>query len=89
VALLSPACLSFDSEMQMITNHNKSRYFSVQLGIFSLKVFCGGWVVGGGLQVTLVFCFGPKHNNCSLDLNLDQAEQQAESITGANPDENK
>ena len=67
--------LSFDSEMQMITNHNKSRYFSVQLGIFSLKVFCGGWVVGGGLQVTLVFCFGPKHNNCSLDLNLDQAEQ--------------
>ena len=31
---------------------------------------------GGGLQVTLVFCFGPKPKFCSFDLDLDQAEQQ-------------
>ena len=31
--------------------------------------------VGGGLKVTLVFCFGPKPNFCSFDLDLDQAEQ--------------
>ena len=32
---------------------------------------------GGGLKVTLVFCFGPKPKFCSLDLDLDQAEQYA------------
>ena len=30
---------------------------------------------GGGLKVTLVFCFGPKPKFCSFDLDLDQAEQ--------------
>ena len=31
---------------------------------------------GGGLKVTLVFCFGPKPKFCSFDLDLDQAEQK-------------
>jgi hypothetical protein len=30
---------------------------------------------GGGLKVTLVFCFGQKPKFCSFDLDLDQAEQ--------------
>ena len=29
----------------------------------------------GGLKVTLVFCFGPKPKFGSIDLDLDQAEQ--------------
>ena len=33
-------------------------------------------VGGGGSKVTLVFCFGPKPKLCSLDLDLDQAEQK-------------
>ena len=33
------------------------------------------YVVGGGLKVTLVFCFCPKPKFCSFDLDLDQAEQ--------------
>ena len=30
---------------------------------------------GGGSKVNVVFIFGPRLNLCSLDLNLDQAEQ--------------
>ena len=31
---------------------------------------------GGGLKVTLVFCFGPKQKFCSVDLDLNKAEQK-------------
>ena len=32
-------------------------------------------MVGGGLKMTLVFCFGPKPKFSSFDLDLDQVEQ--------------
>ena len=36
--------------------------------------------MGGCLRVTLVFCFGPKPKFCSLDLDLDQAEQNQDDL---------
>ena len=40
-------------------------------------------VVVGGLNVTLVFCFGPKLKFCSFDLDLDQAEQKMKTSADA------
>ena len=48
---------------------NTSFYLPLSL----IKLFW--WVVVGGLQVTLLFCFGPKVKFWYFDLNLDQAEQ--------------